>query len=303
MNHFRLSCALLALVAGAQAQSSYYLYDKNDLKPYVSVGGDYRFAQSTSIQQSVLGARYFEGGDTVFYQGVMTTLPSKLVRPGHGALNTGSWGLFGETDVINLPGIHLEAGAYYHNWQFGAALSHSFFLTSKAPSDTMIVSYSGFAFDSAGTMPVRYKLNLFDAGFSMTDYSMVTAYRLKSSESALNLGIRTMLGLSQVDIVFPAEWLINYSEGSGSVKYYSIDNQTYSSLGWHAGLELTPSIRLGNFELVGAIGYKSTTYDRIHLTQDEKLRYLMGKDGNDLSNYYGGLRLNYVWPSFNEKKN
>lgn len=298
--------AVLGFALSSFAQSSYYLYDKAEIKPYFSIGGDYRFSKVSDIQRSVLGTRYFITDDTLYAKGgAKASFSGVPITPGHGALNQGSWGVFGESDVVNLPGIHLEAGALYHQWQFGAVLSHTFFLTSMAPASFMQVNLNGYYFDTAATRPATYKLDLYNAGFSITDYSLVAGFKLKPAESALNLGLRSLVGLSQVDVIFPAAWILDYTGSTNTeakLKYYQIDDQKYTSMGWHAGLELTPSLRMGSLELSGALGYKLTTYDRFRVTQEAKIIYLTGSDSRDLSNYYGSVRLSYILPSLNDQK-
>lgn len=177
-------------------------------------------------------------------------------------------------------------------------------MTSERPQSSIDANFTGFYGDTTGVPVPSQRFALYDAGFSMTDYSLAAGYRLYSQDSYLNLTPRVFAGLTQVDVRFPGAWFVEYLGGgvSEAMKPYMIEDKEYSAVGWHAGVELVPSIKFGKYELSGALGYRFDTYDAFQMTHEKEVTYIYGEDDRNLDNYYASVRLSYVLPSLNELK-
>lgn len=297
-----LIAAFVALTSAAESKN--FLYDKNDLSFYFTIGGDLTFSYADDIDQVLLGSNeYISNYEGDRYIG-KTKLSAKdivfqTIDPNHSSF---------ASDYIfkgyaNMKGFNFEVGANLNQAQFGFAVAHSLFLTSLAPTKGKVATFAGVSRDTLGT-PIPWEfVPFYDAGFSITDFSFVSGYRLLEKNSVLNLTLRALAGITHVDAKVNAAWQMpNYSTLPDNIKNYRLEDRTYSNVTWHTGAEIVPSIKFNKIELSAAAGYKFTRFDEFVIGANEDVRYLYGYNNMNLDHFYGSVRLTYALPSFNEVK-
>lgn len=270
-----LACALM-FASTASADTEEGFYEKNHIRGFISIGGDYRgmFKEFRNYVNQVAlsnGVHAVEDGDS-------TELYAGNIK-------------YSKFDDYYM-GLHVNIGAQYK--QFLTWFDINFMPTqiSKRPSSTYTaVSDSG----------VGNKFPLYDIRWFCYGADWMFGWKLLGENSVINLIPAVGFGFNLINFHFASNFDLENEDGS----YSRLRDRYYSTLASTFNSELEIRLELGQFGIGLYGGYRAVRYNELNVEGD-KLETAFGKYDTDNigDTWFVGLRLTWTFLSdWQEKQN
>lgn len=303
---FIVATLLLTLVSVSSVWSDASDYDSDKIKPFVSIGLDYRFIDVEDINNMIsndLGT--FIDGEEI----------SGLARDP----NSSRYGNFLDQDYSG----NLAFGIQYDQM----VISFQGFLVPKQ----VVARPSGLTSDSLffneTTKDTTYTwgkgLRYNDIDLSIYGGDFRFGYQVFPQESFINIIPTLGYGLTFVDVTFPANYQYIPGVGQDVTEFPSleVENRPYTSIAHSLTAELEGRLKIaGPLHLSGYIGYRTVSFDRFRASrsgiqqsntqgaqgaqganQEAPIVWMFGPPERSADMYYGGAKLTWLWKSNLEK--
>jgi len=268
-----LLCALI-FAPSVLADTEEGFYEKNHIRGFISIGGDYRgmFDEFRNYVNQVA----FSNGYHVVDDGDTTELYA-------GKIN------YAKFDDYYL-GLHLNIGAQYK--QFLTWFDINFMPTqiSERPSATYTaVSDSGYGM----------KFPLYDVRWFCYGADWMFGWKLLGEDMPVNLIPAVGFGFNLINYHFASNFDLENEDGS----YTSLRDRYYSTIASTFNAELEIRLELGQFAIGAYGGYRAVRYNELNV-EGERLETALGKYDTDNigDTWFVGLRLTWIFLSDWQKK-
>ena len=270
-----LLCALI-FAPSVLADTEEGFYEKNHIRGFISLGGDYRgmFKEFRNyVNQVAFGNGYHvveDGDSTELYAGKIN---------------------YAKFDDYYL-GLHLNIGAQYK--QFLTWFDINFMPTqiSERPSSTYTaVSDSGYGM----------KFPLYDVRWFCYGADWMFGWKLLGEDMPVNLIPAVGFGFNLINFHFASNFDLENEDGS----YTALRDRYYSTIASTFNAELEIRLELGQFAIGAYGGYRAVRYNELNV-EGERLETALGKYDTDNigDTWFIGLRLTWIFLSdWQEKQN
>ena len=271
-----LVCALI-LAPSVLADTEEGFYEKNHIRGFISIGGDYRgmFDEFRNYVNQVAFSNGYhvvedESGSSELYAGQINS--SKF-------------------DDYYL-GLHVNIGAQYK--QFLTWFDINFMPTqiSERPSSTYTaVSDSGYGM----------KFPLYDVRWFCYGADWMFGWKLLGEDMPVNLIPAVGFGFNLINFHFASNFDLENEDGS----YTALRDRYYSTIASTFNAELEIRLELGQFAIGAYGGYRAVRYNELNV-EGERLETALGKYDTDNigDTWFIGLRLTWIFLSdWQEKQN
>ena len=270
-----LLCALI-FAPSVLADTEEGFYEKNHIRGFVSVGGDYRgmFKEFRNYVNQVA----FSNGYHVVEEGDSTELYA-------GKIN------YAKFDDYYI-GLHLNIGAQYK--QFLTWFDINFMPTqvSERPSSTYkAVSDSGMAI----------KFPLYDVRWFCYGADWMFGWKLLGEDMPVNLIPAVGFGFNLINFHFASNFDLENDDGS----YTGLRDRYYSTIASTFNAELELRLEISQFAIGAYGGYRAVRYNELNV-EGNNLETAFGKYDTDNvgDTWFVGLRLTWIFLSdWQEKQN
>ena len=270
-----LVCALV-LAPSVLADTEEGFYEKNHIRGFISLGGDYRgmFGEFRNYVNQVAfsnGVHVVDDGDS-----------SEVFA---GKLNSSKF------DDYYL-GLHLNIGAQYK--QFLTWFDINFMPTqiSERPSSTYSTSSESGA---------SIKFPLYDVRWFAYGADWMFGWKLLGESTPINLIPAVGFGFNLINFHFASNFDLENEDGS----YTEMRDRYYSTIASTFNAELEIRLELGQFAIGAYGGYRAVRYNELNIEGDN-LETAFGKYDTDNvgDTWFVGLRLTWIFLSdWQEKQN
>jgi hypothetical protein len=271
-----LVCALI-LAPSVLADTEEGFYEKNHIRGFISIGGDYRgmFDEFRNYVNQVAFSNGYhvvedESGSTELYAGQIN---------------------YSKFDDYYL-GLHVNIGAQYK--QFLTWFDINFMPTqiSERPSSTYTaVSDSGYGM----------KFPLYDVRWFCYGADWMFGWKLLGEDMPVNLIPAVGFGFNLINFHFASNFDLENEDGS----YTALRDRYYSTIASTFNAELEIRLELGQFAIGAYGGYRAVRYNELNV-EGERLETALGKYDTDNigDTWFVGLRLTWIFLSdWQEKQN
>lgn len=271
-----LVCALI-LAPSVLADTEEGFYEKNHIRGFVSIGGDYRgmFDEFRNYVNQVAFSNGYhvvedESGSSELYAGQIN---------------------YSKFDDYYL-GLHVNIGAQYK--QFLTWFDINFMPTqiSERPSSTYTaVSDSGYGM----------KFPLYDVRWFCYGADWMFGWKLLGEDMPINLIPAVGFGFNLINFHFASNFDLENEDGS----YTALRDRYYSTIASTFNAELEIRLELGQFAIGAYGGYRAVRYNELNV-EGERLETALGKYDTDNigDTWFIGLRLTWIFLSdWQEKQN
>ena len=270
-----LLCALI-FAPSVLADTEEGFYEKNHIRGFISVGGDYRgmFKEFRNYVNQVA----FSNGYHVVDDGDTTELYA-------GKIN------YSKFDDYYI-GLHLNIGAQYK--QFLTWFDINFMPTqiSERPSSTYTaVSDSGYGI----------KFPLYDVRWFCYGADWMFGWKLLGEDMPVNLIPAVGFGFNLINFHFASNFDLENDDGS----YTSLRDRYYSTIASTFNAELELRLEISQFAIGAYGGYRAVRYNELNV-EGNNLETAFGKYDTDNvgDTWFVGLRLTWIFLSdWQEKQN
>ena len=270
-----LVCALV-LAPSVLADTEEGFYEKNHIRGFISLGGDYRgmFGEFRNYVNQVAfsnGVHVVDDGDS-----------SEVFA---GKIN------YSKFDDYYL-GLHLNIGAQYK--QFLTWFDINFMPTqiSERPSSTYSTSSESGA---------SIKFPLYDVRWFAYGADWMFGWKLLGESTPINLIPAVGFGFNLINFHFASNFDLENEDGS----YTALRDRYYSTIASTFNAELEIRLELGQFAIGAYGGYRAVRYNELNV-EGERLETALGKYDTDNigDTWFVGLRLTWIFLSdWQEKQN
>ena len=270
-----LACALM-FASTASADTEEGFYEKNHIRGFISIGGDYRgmFKEFRNYVNQVAlsnGVHAVEDGDS-------TELYAGNIK-------------YSKFDDYYM-GLHVNIGAQYK--QFLTWFDINFMPTqiSKRPSATYSASSESGA---------SIKFPLYDIRWFCYGADWMFGWKLLGENTVINLIPAVGFGFNLINFHFASNFDLENEDGS----YSRLRDRYYSTLASTFNSELEIRLELGQFGIGLYGGYRAVRYNALNVEGDN-LETAFGKYDTDNigDTWFVGLRLTWTFLSdWQEKQN
>ena len=270
-----LVCALV-LAPSVLADTEEGFYEKNHIRGFISLGGDYRgmFGEFRNYVNQVAfsnGVHVVDDGDS-----------SEVFA---GKIN------YSKFDDYYL-GLHLNIGAQYK--QFLTWFDINFMPTqiSERPSSTYSTSSESGA---------SIKFPLYDVRWFAYGADWMFGWKLLGESTPINLIPAVGFGFNLINFHFASNFDLENEDGS----YTEMRDRYYSTIASTFNAELEIRLELGQFAIGAYGGYRAVRYNELNIEGDN-LETAFGKYDTDNvgDTWFVGLRLTWIFLSdWQEKQN
>jgi hypothetical protein len=270
-----LVCALV-LAPSVLADTEEGFYEKNHIRGFISLGGDYRgmFGEFRNYVNQVAfsnGVHVVDDGDS-----------SEVYA---GKIN------YSKFDDYYL-GLHLNIGAQYK--QFLTWFDINFMPTqiSERPSSTYSTSSESGA---------SIKFPLYDVRWFAYGADWMFGWKLLGESTPINLIPAVGFGFNLINFHFASNFDLENEDGS----YTALRDRYYSTIASTFNAELEIRLELGQFAIGAYGGYRAVRYNELNIEGDN-LETAFGKYDTDNvgDTWFVGLRLTWIFLSdWQEKQN
>ena len=270
-----LACALM-FASTASADTEEGFYEKNHIRGFISIGGDYRgmFKEFRNYVNQVAlsnGVHAVEDGDS-------TELYAGNIK-------------YSKFDDYYM-GLHVNIGAQYK--QFLTWFDINFMPTqiSERPHSTYTTT------SESGT---SIKFPLYDVRWFCYGADWMFGWKLLGENSVINLIPAVGFGFNLINFHFASNFDLENEDGS----YSRLRDRYYSTLASTFNSELEIRLELGQFGIGLYGGYRAVRYNELNVEGD-KLETAFGKYDTDNigDTWFVGLRLTWTFLSdWQEKQN
>jgi hypothetical protein len=270
-----LVCALV-LAPSVLADTEEGFYEKNHIRGFISLGGDYRgmFGEFRNYVNQVAfsnGVHVVDDGDS-----------SEVYA---GKIN------YSKFDDYYL-GLHLNIGAQYK--QFLTWFDINFMPTqiSERPSSTYSTSSESGA---------SIKFPLYDVRWFAYGADWMFGWKLLGESTPINLIPAVGFGFNLINFHFASNFDLENEDGS----YTEMRDRYYSTIASTFNAELEIRLELGQFAIGAYGGYRAVRYNELNIEGDN-LETAFGKYDTDNvgDTWFVGLRLTWIFLSdWQEKQN
>ena len=271
-----LVCALI-LAPSVLADTEEGFYEKNHIRGFISIGGDYRgmFDEFRNYVNQVAFSNGYhvvedESGSSELYAGQIN---------------------YSKFDDYYL-GLHVNIGAQYK--QFLTWFDINFMPTqiSERPSSTYTaVSDSGYGM----------KFPLYDVRWFCYGADWMFGWKLLGEDMPVNLIPAVGFGFNLINFHFASNFDLENEDGS----YTALRDRYYSTIASTFNAELEIRLELGQFAIGAYGGYRAVRYNELNV-DGERLETALGKYDTDNigDTWFIGLRLTWIFLSdWQEKQN
>ena len=271
-----LVCALI-LAPSVLADTEEGFYEKNHIRGFISIGGDYRgmFDEFRNYVNQVAFSNGYhvvedESGSTELYAGQIN---------------------YSKFDDYYL-GLHVNIGAQYK--QFLTWFDINFMPTqiSERPSASYTaVSDSGYGM----------KFPLYDVRWFCYGADWMFGWKLLGEDMPVNLIPAVGFGFNLINFHFASNFDLENEDGS----YTALRDRYYSTIASTFNAELEIRLELGQFAIGAYGGYRAVRYNELNV-EGERLETALGKYDTDNigDTWFIGLRLTWIFLSdWQEKQN
>ena len=271
-----LVCALI-LAPSVLADTEEGFYEKNHIRGFISIGGDYRgmFDEFRNYVNQVAFSNGYhvvedESGSSELYAGQIN---------------------YSKFDDYYL-GLHVNIGAQYK--QFLTWFDINFMPTqiSERPSSTYTaVSDSGYGM----------KFPLYDVRWFCYGADWMFCWKLLGEDMPINLIPAVGFGFNLINFHFASNFDLENEDGS----YTALRDRYYSTIASTFNAELEIRLELGQFAIGAYGGYRAVRYNELNV-EGERLETALGKYDTDNigDTWFVGLRLTWIFLSdWQEKQN
>lgn len=269
-----LVCALV-LAPSVLADTEEGFYEKNHIRGFISIGGDYRgmFDEFRNYVNQVAFSNGYhvvedDNGNSELYAGQIN---------------------YSKFDDYYL-GLHVNIGAQYK--QFLTWFDINFMPTqiSERPSATYTaVSDSGYGM----------KFPLYDVRWFCYGADWMFGWKLLGEDMPVNLIPAVGFGFNLINYHFASNFDLENEDGS----YTSLRDRYYSTIASTFNAELEIRLELGQFAIGAYGGYRAVRYNELNV-EGERLETALGKYDTDNigDTWFVGLRLTWIFLSDWQKK-
>jgi len=271
-----LVCALI-LAPSVLADTEEGFYEKNHIRGFISIGGDYRgmFDEFRNYVNQVAFSNGYhvvedESGSSELYAGQIN---------------------YSKFDDYYL-GLHVNIGAQYK--QFLTWFDINFMPTqiSERPSASYTaVSDSGYGM----------KFPLYDVRWFCYGADWMFGWKLLGEDMPINLIPAVGFGFNLINFHFASNFDLENEDGS----YTALRDRYYSTIASTFNAELEIRLELGQFAIGAYGGYRAVRYNELNV-EGERLETALGKYDTDNigDTWFVGLRLTWIFLSdWQEKQN
>lgn len=252
------------------------IYDKREIKPWFSLGGQANFQQTEGIN-----AALFEAHSD--YDNVVLPFYSRFDE----------W-------VPPLYAGEVGMGVEYGQLMVGFFTNFTFPATSKRPAAKATIPY--IIGSGSGADTILVDLDYQDAQFYLIGLDFAFGWMLAAPDAPVNLIPSIRFGFSILNLRWPADY--PYYSDDGKVDDYKVGKSYYSTAGRSVTPELELRLRLSQHTRLGLYGgYRYTLIDHVIITKLGGEEYFHKNTYNDIdaSNFFAGLRFTVVLRSAKEK--
>lgn len=287
MNRLKISFSalILIMVSFAQVWASDDMYNKDNIRPFVSLGADYRFIDVKDLNTLVHDRMYqITTGSESYGISKDQLVASYGDFTDQGISGTFAFGIEYERMLFSFAGFGMEEQAVLKPSN----------LTSQTFTYTEVLPDTTYQWASS----VTYR----DMRLSMYGVDFNFGYKIFPDGSFLNIIPSLAYGVTFIDLTFPANYqYIPYNEDTEQFVHH-IENQPYTSIARSLSAEVEGRLRLaGPLHVGGYVGYRSVSFEKFRANRDNSIVWIFGEPSQSADMYYGGVRLTWVWKSNNEK--
>ncbi len=319
---------LMGLVFALFAISSAKNYDVRTLRPYFSIGGEFRNMKGSELWSSMIDdygvpfkTTWVDANnkvvDTIFVHGTDKDLRNIYQSPYTESPVLGfDLGVIdlGTSSRIELFSMGLEAGVIWEGVQLGFNVQLTEKLESKPSQGTIAYNFeeaiptvdpvTGDAGDPIN-QTVAVSTNLWSSTVTISDYVVVMGYELFPEQSFFQLVPRFGLGFSSINIRPPGQFGFTVvGDDDYRLQPFYVQKQDYSALGKTFQFELETQLNFfRRFALSANVGYRYTSFDEIQFTQKDQVYFIRstGQD-SDIDHLFIGAKATFILPSLYEKE-
>ena len=271
-----LVCALI-LAPSVLADTEEGFYEKNHIRGFISIGGDYRgmFDEFRNYVNQVAFSNGYhvvedESGSSELYAGQIN---------------------YSKFDDYYL-GLHVNIGAQYK--QFLTWFDINFMPTqiSERPHSTYTTT------SESGT---SIKFPLYDVRWFCYGADWMFGWKLLGEDMPVNLIPAVGFGFNLINFHFASNFDLENEDGS----YTALRDRYYSTIASTFNAELEIRLELGQFAIGAYGGYRAVRYNELNV-EGERLETALGKYDTDNigDTWFIGLRLTWIFLSdWQEKQN
>ena len=271
-----LVCALI-LAPSVLADTEEGFYEKNHIRGFISIGGDYRgmFDEFRNYVNQVAFSNGYhvvedESGSSELYAGQIN---------------------YSKFDDYYL-GLHVNIGAQYK--QFLTWFDINFMptqISERLSSTYTAVSDSGYGM----------KFPLYDVRWFCYGADWMFGWKLLGEDMPVNLIPAVGFGFNLINFHFASNFDLENEDGS----YTALRDRYYSTIASTFNAELEIRLELGQFAIGAYGGYRAVRYNELNV-EGERLETALGKYDTDNigDTWFIGLRLTWIFLSdWQEKQN
>lgn len=272
-----LACALL-FASSAFADPEEGFYEKNHVRGFISVGGDFR-GMMDDFHKYVNNTAFANHSHWDVPEGDTTNVKKEFV----GGFRYSKFNDY-------YLGLHLDIGAQYK--QFLTWIDIDFMPTqvSKRPDPY----YAAYTEDGD-----TWVYPLFDVSWFSYGASWMFGWKLFGEDAPINLIPSIGIGFSIIN--FHLASIFDFEDLDNKGEYVSSRDRYYSTIAATATAELEFRIELGQFAVGGYGGYRYVRYDELHV-EDHILTHGVNDTDNTGDTWYIGARITWTFLSQWQKK-
>lgn len=282
--------SLLTLTTGVFADSEAGFYEKDHVRGFISIGGDYRGMRKEFANYVNTVARY-NGGHLI--KAVKTSSSGDV-----DTVQVGGWGDLNYKKFNDYYlGLHVNVGAQYK--QFMTWMDFNFMppQVSERPDDYYTVEVE------KGVTPVESTtFPLYDVEWFTYGADWMFGWKLFGENTFINLIPAVGFGLNLINIHYASHF--SWTEMGNEEHIETTRDRFYSTLATTMNAELELRIELGRLALGAYGGYRFVRYNDITHEgfNKEYGRWITHHTDNVGDTYFLGLRLTWYFYSQWEKK-
>jgi hypothetical protein len=293
--NFFLTTALIVLISSISAWSIDSEYNSDAIKPFVSIGLDYRFIDIEEINTMIsndLGT-YIDGSQV---SGVLQDPNSSKYAnfPDQDYSGNLTFGVEYDQLIVSLQGFMIP--------------QQSIARPSALQKDTLIFKE---VLDDGTPLEWSKELRYRDIDLSFYGGDFRLGYQLFPKDAFINIIPTIGYGVTFVNITFPSNYqYIPTKGGQTGIEEFSnleVEDRPYTSIAQSLTSEIELRLRLaGSLHLSGYTGYRTVSFDRFRAsrsgTSDNLGQvWMFGPPERSADMYYLGTKLTWLWRSKQEK--
>lgn len=268
--------SVLALANTSFADGETGFYEKDHIRGFISIGGDYR-GMRTAFQDYVNNLAFVKGVHVVHVDSVDREFSAN---------KSNRYSMFDDYYL----GLHVNFGAQYKQFQTWIDVNFMPTQISERPSD----SYTALTVDDGD--PLSMKFPLYDVKWYSYGADWMFGWKIFGENTFFNLIPAVGFGFNLINIHFASNYEIRSVNGNESV---TLRNRYYSTMATTASSEIEARLEFDHLAVGLYGGYRFVRYNELSVEGMELINTKYNGDDTDNSGdtYFLGLRLTWIFHS------